>query len=102
MSTTRMTVAATRLARMTAPSSSLAIVELLDQALELGHVLRAQFLAFREMAHERGEAAFEQAVQQPLALGLHIVVASHQRPVEEAPTVLLRGDHAFLDEAGEQ
>src|SRR6478735_4443226 len=89
-------------ARVAATSGSAFIRQLRDQALELGDVLTAELFVRREMCDQRRELAAEQAVEQILALLVHVSVALQHRAVEIAPAVLDRGDGALVEQAIEQ
>src|SRR6186713_1147026 len=73
MSTAIAATLAARLARARARRISAVIVEPADEGFEIGEILRRQLLALGEVADQRGQAAVEQPVQQPLALARHVV-----------------------------
>src|SRR5580765_1157984 len=88
--------------RPRAMSRSCVIVELLDQSLQFGEILLAQFAGLGEVRDQRRDAAAEQAVDQTLALAVHIVLALEPCTVEVAFAVARGGDGALLEQAIEQ
>src|SRR4051812_16333576 len=76
------------------------IFEVRDQLLDQLDVLGAERTVLGEVGDQGGDLAVEQAVDQPLALRLHIVAARDQRPVEIALGRAPALDRALLQEAG--
>src|SRR6185312_49750 len=82
--------------------SILFIVELLEQLAQFGDVLLRQLALLGEVHHQRCHAAAEQAIEQALALLLHVLSACQQGRVEVAATVALGMHRLFPQQAVEQ
>src|SRR6185437_10847452 len=83
-------------------ASSLVIVELLEQFAQFGDVLLRQLALLGEVRHQRRHPASEQAVEQALALLLHVLLAREQRRIEVAAAVALRVHGLFPQQTVEQ
>src|SRR5690606_29246305 len=104
---TSSTAATARLpARVDWPSqasrSALAIVDLLQQATQLGDVGLVQAPVLAEVRHQRRHASLEQPVEQPRALLEHPVLAPQHGGVQVAAPVALGADGALLQQAVEE
>src|SRR5690348_8469353 len=94
--TSRIAAPAARLSFSNRRTRSFAIVQLPDEAFQLGDVAGAELLTFGKMRDQRGEAAVEQAVDKALAFLVHPVGALHHRAIEILPAIFLRSDGFLL------
>src|SRR5690606_7365618 len=85
-----------------ASRSALAIVDLLQQATQLGDVGLVQAPVLAEVRHQRCHPSLEQPVEQPRALLEHPVLAPQHGGVQVAAPVALGADGALLQQAVEE
>src|SRR5688572_25976603 len=78
------------------------ILDLLDQALELGQIFLGELLLFAEMRDERCDAAAKQAIEQALAFARQPFFALHYRRVQVAAAIAFGADRALVKESVEQ
>src|SRR5690242_223740 len=100
-STRATATAAARFAATRTRRASL-IVEVRDQLLEELDVLGGQGAVLGEMGDQRRHLAVEEAVDQALALGLDVVAAAEQGPVEIALSLAPALDGLLAQQAGDQ
>jgi hypothetical protein len=72
------------------------IIEFLDQPPEFGQVFLAKLVMLGEMRDQRCNSPTEQAIEQTLALRMHIVGALEQGSVEVAATHAFRSDGTLI------
>src|SRR5581483_6372675 len=101
-STARIATVAARFARAKTTIRSAVVIELLDQRLQPGDVLRPQLAGFREAVDERRQLAAEHAVEEALALGGEIVVAGDERTVAHAARLAHRFQRPLLQQPTDQ
>src|SRR6185437_15220995 len=101
-STRQIATLATSVPRQIRTSRSCVMVEFLDESLQFGQILLAQFALLGKVRDERSDASIEQTVEQALALAVHVVGTLDERTIQIALAVTLRGDDALLEQAVEQ
>src|SRR5690349_19917614 len=88
--------------RTSTETTSFAIVQLLDQALEVPDVGLRQLSMLAEVLDQGGDPATEHATEQPFALGSNPLLAREHCRVHVAPPFLPGTNRPFAHQPGEQ
>src|SRR6185369_3041112 len=102
-STSRMAAVPISWARSNAPRMISAFtIEPPHQALELFQLLATQASAFRELRDEGRDLSTEQAIDEIATLLMHVVFATHQRPIQIATAIGCGGESLLLHQPREK